>query len=68
VVNLLLANGADADSKDNDRGTPLSRAARYGHEAAVKLLLEKGTDVESKDADYGRTPCRGQPSPGTRRR
>jgi ankyrin repeat protein len=41
VVNILLANGADADSKDNDCGTPPSRAARNGHEAVVKLLLER---------------------------
>jgi ankyrin repeat protein len=40
VVKLLLATGkVDADSKDDDDGqTPLSQAARSGHEAVVKLL------------------------------
>jgi ankyrin repeat domain-containing protein 50 len=57
IYNLLLETGkVDADSKDGaDSRTPLSWAARYGHEAVVKLLLEKGTELETKD-NYGRTP------------
>src|SRR5205814_655692 len=46
----------NADSKDNDNQTPLSRAAAYGHEAVVQLLLKrKGVNANSKDS-YGRTP------------
>jgi ankyrin repeat protein len=55
VVKLLLEKGADVDSKDMGGRTPLSWAARNGHEAVVTLLLEKGADVHSKDKD-GRTP------------
>ncbi|KAF2133116.1 ankyrin [Dothidotthia symphoricarpi CBS 119687] len=36
------------------RRTPLSWAARYGHEGTVKLLLEsRKVDVNSKDRDGG---------------
>ena len=44
VVKLLLEQGAEVESKDEDGRTPLWRAARNGHEAVVKLLLEKGAD------------------------
>jgi len=44
-------------SKDDNRQTPLSWAARMGHEAVVKLLLATGkVDVNSKEDDNGRTP------------
>ena len=56
MVKLLLEKGADLESKDDAYSqTPLSWAARNGHEAVVKLLLEKGADLESKDR-YGQTP------------
>ena len=42
-MKLLLEKGADVESKDRAGHTPLSRAARNGHEAVVKLLLEKIT-------------------------
>jgi ankyrin repeat protein len=45
VVKLLLEKNADLESKDDEYGqTPLSWAARNGHEAVVKLLLEKGAE------------------------
>jgi ankyrin repeat protein len=58
VVKLLVdRDDVEADSKDSRYGrTPLSWAARYGHEAVVKLLVNRD-DIEagSKDRD-GRTP------------
>jgi ankyrin repeat protein len=58
-VKLLLHTGnVDADSKNNDGQTPLSWAARNGHEAIIKLLLNTGNvNADSKDND-GRTPLR----------
>jgi ankyrin repeat protein len=55
VVNLLLAEGVDADHRDKYGRTPLLRAAENGHEAVVRLLLAEGVDAESKDAT-DRTP------------
>jgi Ankyrin repeats (3 copies)/Ankyrin repeats (many copies) len=46
-----------ADLKDSHSSTPLSWAARGGHEAVVKLLVETGkVDVDSKVKYHGRTP------------
>jgi ankyrin repeat protein len=55
VVKLLLEEGVELETKDNNGLTPLSYAAAQGHEATVKLLLEKGAELDSKDK-YGRTP------------
>jgi hypothetical protein len=51
----LLENGHDLNSKDSNGQTPLSWAAKNGHEAVVKLMLEKGAELETKD-NNGRTP------------
>ncbi|KAL6692003.1 hypothetical protein J3F84DRAFT_403077 [Trichoderma pleuroticola] len=55
VVKLLLEQGAEIDSKDNEGQTPLSMAAENGHEIVARLLLEKGAKAESKDK-RDRTP------------
>jgi ankyrin repeat protein len=44
VVKLLLEKGAELETEDRHGWTPLSYAARNGHEAVVKLLLEKGAE------------------------
>jgi ankyrin repeat protein len=49
VVKLLLDNKADMEVNDEETGTPLSYAAKAGHEAIVKLLLDKNADIEAKD-------------------
>ena len=40
IVQRLLENGAQMDSRDEDGMTTLSLASREGHEKVVKLLLE----------------------------
>lgn len=53
---LVERDDVEADSKDNDGRTPLSRAAWGGREAVVKLLLERDdVEADSKD-EYGWTP------------
>ena len=55
VARAFLANGT-TDLKDDNGETPLSWAAKYGHEAVVKLLLATGkVDVDSTDSQ-NRTP------------
>lgn len=55
VVELLLANGAEVDSKDKGIRSPLSWAAGENHETIAKLLLANGADASPKDID-GQTP------------
>ncbi|KAH0555888.1 hypothetical protein GP486_006166 [Trichoglossum hirsutum] len=56
AVRALLQKKVEADAKDTYDQTPLSWAARNGHDAVVKVLLENGADPGSKDTQYGRTP------------
>ena len=57
MAKLLLEKGVeDQPIFGHGHGqTPLSWAARNGHEAAMKLLREKGAELDSKDKN-GRTP------------
>ena len=55
VAELLLANKAEVNAKDNFGMTPLHWAALLGHKAVVELLLANGADVNAK-ANNGWTP------------
>jgi hypothetical protein len=56
VSQLLAAPGVDINAADEHGTTPLSWAARNGHEATVQLLLETGkVEADSNDND-SRTP------------
>jgi Ankyrin repeats (3 copies) len=55
-LSTLLERQCDINLKDKNGQTPLSWAARNGHEAVVKLLLDRSADVESRDDEDGRTP------------
>jgi ankyrin repeat protein len=54
-VELLLANRADVNAKNNDGWTPLYTAAETGHKDVVELLLANRADVNAKD-NGSRTP------------
>ncbi|XP_056388932.1 CARD- and ANK-domain containing inflammasome adapter protein-like [Hyla sarda] len=51
LVEILLKNGADADSVDDKKKTALYHAVSGGHEATVKVLLEAGATIDSSIID-----------------
>ncbi|WJG34361.1 uncharacterized protein FOBCDRAFT_194101 [Fusarium oxysporum Fo47] len=57
TILALLENGHIADPKSFGWCTPLSYAARYGHEEVVKLLISRDdVDPNSKEMIYSETP------------
>ncbi|MAM21981.1 MAG: hypothetical protein CL390_08725 [Acidiferrobacteraceae bacterium] len=48
AVKQHLAAGADVDTKDKDRGTPLHDAAWKGQKEIAELLIAAGADVNAK--------------------
>ena len=46
IVEILIANGADINAKDDDGETPLHKAAWERHEEIAKFLISHGADVE----------------------
>ena len=54
---LVNRNDVDINAKDNCGLTPLSRAAKKGHEAVVRLLVDRDdVDINTKDNENGLTP------------
>lgn len=51
VVQLLLAHGADINSKDADGRSTLYVLALDNRLAMAKYLLSEGADVESRDLE-----------------
>jgi len=49
VVEFLIDNGAEVNSKDNFGNTPLHRAAIGGHRDVVELLIARGADVNARN-------------------
>lgn len=54
LVNSLLENGVDVNSRDEKGWTPLIWASFNNYTALIKTLLKKGADVNAKDNE-GRT-------------
>ncbi len=55
VVQLLLSQGTNIESKDRFSRTPLLWAAQNRYTEVVRLLLSQGADLESKDS-FSQTP------------
>ncbi|KAK2592122.1 hypothetical protein QQS21_010193 [Conoideocrella luteorostrata] len=58
IAQLLIAKGADVNSKDREGATPFSRAILGNHYMFAELLLMNGADTEVQD-NRGRTPLLG---------
>jgi len=52
-LKLIIEAGTDINALDENRQTPLHRAAANGNFIAVKLLIENGAVVDAKDKDGG---------------
>jgi len=55
VARLLIAHGADPNTRDVYGFTPLHQASLCGRIEIVRLLIEHGANAEAKD-DFGMTP------------
>jgi ankyrin repeat protein len=51
VVELLLANKAEIDARNENGGQPVHYGACYGHRHIVELLIASKADVNSRDHD-----------------
>jgi ankyrin repeat protein len=56
IVKLLIAAGADLDSKGHTRLSPLLGAARYGRESIVRILLATGRVNPNTANSEGESP------------
>ena len=55
LINQLIENGADVNTKDDNGWTPLHWAAFRGHEGVVKLLINNKASVDIKN-NHAETP------------
>ncbi|PGH00656.1 hypothetical protein AJ80_09147 [Polytolypa hystricis UAMH7299] len=53
LLKILLANGAELETRDSTGWSAVFHAAERGHEAAVRFLLDSGADVSSRGLGDG---------------
>jgi ankyrin repeat protein len=54
IVNTLIANGADLNTKTDKLNMPLHLAAENGYPGIVNILIEKQLDVNAENSDQVR--------------
>jgi len=57
AVKQHIAAGTDVNVKDKVGGTPLHRAAYWGHKEIVELLIDNGADVNAERHETVRVPA-----------
>ena len=66
AVQALLEAGADVNTRNTIRNTPLMLVANWGHTEIVQVLLANGADVHAKNT-IGMTACIFPPEGDTRK-
>ena len=56
LLENLITQGADVNTRDKGAWTPLHLAAKNGHVEALQVLLENGANMHVKDIKHGWTP------------
>lgn len=55
IIQFLIANGIDVDTRDTNGWTPLMYGAAYGRTEDIQFLLDRGADTEAKTTDGEKT-------------
>jgi ankyrin repeat protein len=52
LIETLLSDGVDCDTRNEFGWTPLMQAVNFGHPAVIATLISRGADVNARN-DFG---------------
>ena len=55
VIDVLIQNGADTETRDSNGDTPLCLAAQNGHTKVCERLIQNGAKIDAQNRKNGRT-------------